>query len=199
MNTLAIFDLDKTITKKDTLLDFLRFQNGNSKLIWELFKCTPTLVLYKFKLLSNNDAKERLFRHFFGNIPEVQLVQSGNKYSESNLPNILNPEAISRINFHLKQNHKLIIISASPRYWIEQWANSAGFSHIICTELEISNGILTGNFKGQNCYGIEKVKRLKKDFDLDKFDYIYVYGDSKGDREILELADESYLNFKRIK
>ena len=199
MNKLVIFDFDKTITKRDTLLDFLRFQKGTSKLIWELFKCIPTLALYKFKLLSNNNAKERIFKHFFCNITETELIQSGNKYSGLKLPCILNPEALSRIKFHLEQNHLLIIISASPKYWIDQWARSAGFTRTICTELESYNGILTGNFKGQNCYGIEKVKRLKKDFDLDKFDYIYAYGDSKGDREILELANESYLNFKRIK
>lgn len=72
----------------------------------------PTILLYKLKLIMNNDAKEQLFKYFVSNITEEELIQSSNKYSRLRLPQILNPEALSRIKFLLKQNDTMIIISA---------------------------------------------------------------------------------------
>ncbi|MCZ6166669.1 hypothetical protein O6B35_01880 [Campylobacter ureolyticus] len=48
---------------------------------------------------------------------------------------------------------------------------------------------------GKNCYAKEKVRRIKETFDLSKFDKIIAYGDSRGDKEMIEFADEGYYKF----
>ena len=63
---------------------------------------------------------------------------------------------------------------------------------LIATKLEFKAGKLTGKFATNNCYGAEKSHRIKELFDLELYDYIYAYGDSRGDKEMLALADESF-------
>ena len=46
-----------------------------------------------------------------------------------------------------------------------------------------------------NCYGIEKVNRIKEEYDLDEFKNIYVYGNSKGDREMLNLGTHKFYKY----
>ncbi len=66
--------------------------------------------------------------------------------------------------------------------------------HCIATKLEVKNYKITGNYSGNNCSGQEKVRRIKENFNLSDFDLIIAYGDSRGDREMLELADNK--NYK---
>jgi len=61
---------------------------------------------------------------------------------------------------------------------------------IISTRLETKDGLLTGNFATPNCYGPEKVRRIREVVDLSAYQTVYAYGDSRGDREMLEIAHE---------
>ena len=196
---LAIFDFDKTITKKDSLIDFLIYINGTKRFIYGIFKCSKNLLLYKLKLISNKQAKESVLTQFFKGLSINDIIAAGDIYAERRLPSILNSKALERINYHMMNKHKLVIVSASAKYWFQKWAYINGFTNIISTELENQNNTLTGKINGNNCYGPEKVTKLKEFINLKEFDYIYAYGDSHGDKELLELANESYLIFKLIK
>lgn len=198
-NRLAIFDFDKTITDRDTLTDFIRFQAGKRKYYQGLAANLFTLVLYVLKLMPNHTAKEKVLVHFFSGMTEKDMIKAGDRYAAERLPDVIAPQALEKIKYHRSQGHKLVIVSASPVYWYRSWAEANGFSGIISTELEISEGKLTGRLSGGNCYGPEKVQKLKNRIDTGKFDYIYAYGDSSGDRELLAMADEAYLKYKRLR
>jgi phosphoserine phosphatase len=58
--------------------------------------------------------------------------------------------------------------------------------------MEIEDGRITGRLSGRNCYGPEKVERLEEVLGkLDNY-LVYAYGDSKGDRELLAVADHGF-------
>jgi phosphatidylglycerophosphatase C len=94
---------------------------------------------------------------------------------------------MERINWHKTQGHKVAVVSASIDYWLNDWCKLNGLD-LISTTLELKNGKLTGRLSGKNCYGIEKVNRIKNRYNLAEFDQIYAYGNSAGDREMLLLA-----------
>ena len=71
--------------------------------------------------------------------------------------------------------------------WLKPWCDKNELE-LIATKLKIKNGFVTGRFQTKNCYGIEKAVRVREIYDLDDYDHIYAYGDSRGDRELLELA-----------
>ena len=117
-----------------------------------------------------------------------------NEYSLTKIDKIVRAKAQSKIKWHKERNHKIIIISASIEDWILGWCKKKEIE-LIATKLEENNGFLTGKFLTKNCYGIEKVKRLKLKYNIEDYRYIYVYGDSNGDNELLEIATYKHYRY----
>lgn len=189
--TIAAFDFDGTITKCDTLPIFIRFISSTRHLFLGSLKMAPTLCLFMLKIISNNKAKETLFKIFFSGISIDQF----NTVSETFTPlleKVVNPLAMERIKWHQERHHQVVIISASAENWIQPWALKNGIDVVLATQLEVTDQIITGKFSTENCYGSEKVCRLLKQYPNKEEYILYAYGDSKGDKELLELADYSY-------
>jgi HAD superfamily hydrolase (TIGR01490 family) len=107
---------------------------------------------------------------------------------------VVKKTAMQRINWHKQEGHKVVIVSASFDDVLKNWCDMNALD-LIATKIEVRDGKLTGKFYSKNCYGPEKVKRVKEKYNLTGFEYIYAYGDSRGDREMLALADEGYYDF----
>ena len=185
---IAAFDFDGTITTKDTLLDFIGFYVGKIRLIVGLIILSPMLICYKAGLIKNSTAKQKLFSFFFKNVSVNRFNKIGEKYIERiNL--ITRKETIDKIRWHQNQGHQVIIISASVKNWIQPWANQMNINVVLSTEIFVTDNIIDGTFSTKNCYGQEKVNRLLAQYP-DRNSYIlYAYGDSRGDKELLESAD----------
>ena len=188
---LALYDFDGTITTKDTLADFIQCAVGKKLYYMGLFIMSPMLAAYTLKIIPNNIAKERFMTHFFKGWDEIHFKQIAEQYSLKQINKITRPKAMDKIRWHQEQGHKVVVVSASPENWIKGWCEKNKVD-LIATRLEIENGKLTGKFASKNCYGMEKVKRIKEVYDVSQFDYIYAYGDSRGDKEMLSIANESY-------
>ncbi len=191
-HVIAAFDFDNTITTKDTLFDFLRFSFGFNKLMIGLLSVSPFLLLNKFKILSNASTKEKLLTHFLKGMDIARYKEICNEYA-AEIDRKLNVKAIDKMNWHKAQGHEIIIISASVEDWIIPWAGQRDIQKVLATQMEFSNGLLTGRFKSKNCNGIEKVNRLLENFPDRNQYYLYAYGDSAGDNELLLLADYKFL------
>ncbi len=191
MEKLALFDFDGTISYEDTLFKFIRYAVGDLKMILGLIVLSPMLVLYKLKFIPNYKAKELMLAYFFKGMEKEKFENKANEYSLNCLDSIIRTKAIERITWHKKQNHKVVVISASIEAWLKPWCQKNDLE-LLATKLEFKNGIVSGKLFTKNCYGLEKVNRLKEKYDLSMFDYIYAYGDSKGDEQLLSLADEKF-------
>lgn len=190
---LTLFDFDGTITTDDSLLKFIRFVVGDTKFIIGLIALSPTLTLYKLKLIPNYKAKQKMLSYFFKGCSEEYFRKVANEYSLNHIDKILRPKAMEKIQWHKEQGHKAVVVSASIDCWLRPWCERNDLE-LIATQLEIKDSVVTGNLLTKNCYGVEKVNRIKKLYNLDDFEYIYAYGDSSGDKEMLDLAHEK--NYK---
>ena len=187
-SVIAVFDFDGTITNKDTLFDFIHFYFGMPRLILGIILLSPLLVLFKLGFVANNKAKQILFSYFFKGKKIEDFDNVCQNYSDR-VGEILKPAAVEKIKEHQKEGHLVIIDSASISNWIIPWAKQIGIVEVIGTRIEVKNGLITGKFFGENCYGHEKVKRLLELYpDRDTYQ-LYAYGDSNGDKQLLEIAD----------
>ncbi|MBX6379669.1 MAG: HAD-IB family hydrolase [Thermoflavifilum aggregans] len=184
---LAIFDFDHTLTTGDTLLAFIQFVKGRNKFIFGLLRLSPVLILYKLHLINNQKAKEKVLTHFFGGMNAREFAKYGMAFQENILPGMLRKEAMEALSFHQKRNNRVIVITASAGEWVAHWCDQQGI-FCIATQLEIREGKITGKIKGKNCYGKEKLRRLLETIDIKQFEEIHVYGDSRGDKELLSIA-----------
>ena len=194
MQSIAVFDFDGTITRKDTLLEFIKFSEGSRQFYFGFFLFSPLLVAMKLKLYPNWKAKQKLFSYFYKGVSIRQFNEWGDRFSFE-IDKIARPKAIEKIISHKEKGNKIIIISASIENWIKPWAEKSGVEIVLATKIETDkNGLLTGKFLTRNCYGQEKVNRLLEVFP-DRNEYkLIAYGDSRGDKELINFADEGFYN-----
>lgn len=132
-----------------------------------------------------------MLSYFFKGMRAKEFLDVANEYSLNHIQKILRPKAMEKIQWHQGRGDKVVIVSASIEYWLRPWCENNNLE-LIATKLEIKNDIVTGNLLSKNCYGIEKVNRIHLDYILDDYETIYAYGDSRGDKEMLEIAHEKY-------
>ena len=188
MKKIYAFDFDGTITTKDTLIEFIRYAKGSMALGLGFMRYAHLLVLMKIGLYPNYKAKQKVFAHFFKDttLDDFNALCKAFAASSSHL---LRPNAIEAINHAIKEGSEVLIVSASIDNWVQPFFPQV---KVVGTQIEVIDGKLTGLFLSKNCYGQEKVNRILSLYP-NRHDYhLTAYGDSRGDKEMLAFADESY-------
>jgi len=185
MQTIAAFDFDGTVTWRDTLLPFLRFTSKPLLFAWKLLLSLPLLLLLPLR----QSAKETLLKLFFKNQTLTSVHEQGKAYAQGPLQLQIRPSALQRLRWHQNQGHRCILISASIDAYLKPFGEALGFDEVICSRLAHDDqGCVTGTLIGANCWGPEKVRRLKEVVGPKNYT-LFAYGDSRGDKELLALAD----------
>lgn len=192
MQTIYLFDFDGTVTKGDTLLAIARQHKGSVHLwLWMLLH-GPLLVLMKLGVCSNAAVKERFFRHFFGGMSILAFNRLCEQFAEKHV-NMVRRSALKRISEANEQRARVLIVSASIDNWVMAMMQQFDVNiEVVGTQIEVVDGLLTGRFTTPNCYGEEKVNRIRA-LILDREQVkLIAFGDSRGDREMLDFADEAH-------
>ena len=188
---IAFFDFDGTITKADSTARFIRYLVGDSKFFIGIFFLSPFIFLYILNLISNNSIKEILITYFFKGKNINEFKKHAEYFSLNMLEPLIRKKALKEIQWHKENGHDVVIVSASIDLWLRPWCIKNDVA-LISSMLEVHNNIITGKTRSKNCYGSEKVKRIQELYNLSEYSYIYSYGNSRGDYEMLKIANESH-------
>lgn len=187
---IAFFDFDGTITTNDTLLEFIRFYRGGFRFALGFLLLSPVMVLMKLGLIPNWRAKEWVMRYFFGG-ESLQLFNNKcTEFASSWIPKYVRPQAMEAIRRFQSDGIAVVVVSASPENWVKPWCEHIGVD-CLATVLTVSEDKITGTIHGRNCYGDEKVKRIRERYDLSAITTIYAFGDTSGDKPMLALANKA--------
>lgn len=188
---LVLFDFDGTITRDDSLLEFIAYVVGFKKFFSGILALSPILLGYKLKICSNNFTRRKLMTHFFAGMSADKFARICKKYSTTHIEDIVKFQAMAKIKEYQVNGDKVVIVTASLEDWLAPWCKENGLE-LLGTRIEKKGGIVTGEIEGENCYGAQKVERVKQAYDVSEFERVIAYGDSRGDREMLEFADEAH-------
>ena len=195
----AAFDFDGTLTQRDTLLPYLYQGLGWARFGWVMVRCSPWLLGFALRVLPNHVAKCRLLHLAFAgrSVLEVDGWTTG---WMATLPSQLRPDALAQLTAHLRAGHRCVMVSASPDVYLQSVAQRLGFDALICTEMAMHHGMLTGRLRTLNCYGEQKVVRLTQWLAaqglLRDCITLHAYGDTSGDKPMLRLADHAWYRGK---
>ena len=188
---IAAFDFDGTIIKRDSLFVFIWYAVSIKRIVLSTLKVMPYLVLYKLKVIPNFKAKEKLFTALFKGVSIADFNTLCKDFATV-IQRIVKPEALDKIEWHRQNGHEIVIISASVENWIIPWATLNGIDTVLATQIQVIEGLITGKFLSKNCHGAEKVNRLLQHLP-DRENYVlYAYGDSSGDKDLLQFADHKF-------
>lgn len=193
---MVLFDFDGTLTNKDSFINFLIFSEGWPRCMAGLICLAPTIVAYALKIITNEKAKQTVFRWFFKGRKYDVLQEKAASYAKEGIPSILRKSEEQKLMWHKKEGHDIVLVSASFEVYLGEWCKSIDID-CIGTKIEVKDGYVSGAFLTRNCYGPEKVKRIREKYNPQEYNLIYAYGDTRGDREMLELAHEKY--YKGVK
>lgn len=174
-----VYDFDKTIYNGDSTAHFyfycLRHQPRIA--LWLPYQGLMFL-LYGLKIYSKTQFKERFYK-FFRSVTNIDGV----------VESFWN-EKIENIKKWYLENQQPddVIISASPEFLLKPACKKIGIKSLIASRVDM----YTGKYTGLNCWGSEKVSRLREEMGNVKYDYFY--SDSYSDTPLAELAEkESFI------
>ncbi len=186
--SLALFDFDGTITRRDTMLAYLVHVRGWLGALPGVLLASPWVVGHLLGLVPNTVAKERLLTAVIGGLPRRDLEAAALTFADR-IDGWVRPGALERLRWHAEHGHEVWLVSASLDLWVFPWAERHGL-RALATPAKWEGDRFTGALGGPNCHGQEKVNRVLAVVDPATFERRYGYGDSSGDAEMLALCDE---------
>jgi phosphatidylglycerophosphatase C len=185
---LVAFDFDGTITTTDSFTAFLRWRAGPARYALGLARLLPGVLAY----LVHRDRgriKAQAVGEFLRGVPRAQLEDEARIFAELFAPKLFRPDALATWRRWRAEGARLVIVSASPDVLVAPFAEKLGADRLIATQMAYdAQGRVAGAFAGPNCRGPEKIARLKQAFGADVA-LKAAYGDTSGDREMLEMAE----------
>lgn len=194
---LALFDFDHTVTTGDSYARFLRRVATPAQLARARWSVGPWLLAYRAGLIPAQAMRARVTSLVFRGRDREEIAAHGEPFARQCLPPMLRPEMMARIDWHHRQGHQLVLVSASLDSYLQPWCRQHGLE-LICNRLAADDrDRLTGHYEDGDC-GPRKAARITARYDLSGYDRIHAYGDSREDRAMLALAQARWYRGRRL-
>lgn len=188
---LALFDFDGTLTHSESFPDFVKATVRPGRLALGKLLLAPLVIGYRLGWVSGVRVRESIVAFGYRGVPEAALREAGLAFATRALPAVLRPEAMARLRWHQAQGDVVVVVSGAFDLYLAPWCASHGVD-LMCSTLEARDGLLTGRYRGPQCVGPEKVRRVRAKYRLEDYPVVYAYGDTREDLDLLELAHRRY-------
>jgi len=197
MTDLAIYDMDRTITRFATYTPFL-IHCAMHRAPWRLLAIPlviGSMLLYLAKLIDRGRLKEINHRLLLGSEthPEVlgPLVDS---FAQATLRNNIRPGARDAIARDHAAGRRVVMATASYRFYARGIAEALGFDDTIGTNSVLGlDARVHAKIDGQNCYGPAKLRMIEAWLAAEGIErgHVRFYSDHASDAPVFEWADEA--------
>jgi len=190
MMHIAAFDCDGTLIRGDATRRFLLLLRGPLGLAFDLCTLAPQLLAWRLGRCSTAQLKEAVLNRTLQAAPHWRR-EAALRQLPAMLIAQLRPQAVARLRWHQQHGHRCLIVSASPEPLIAPLARHLGVELIAtgCTDLLKVGPANPLRLTTPNCKGPEKVLRLERHQGvLPPDEQLEAYGDSRGDRELLQAS-----------
>lgn len=196
--TLHLFDLDRTITRLPTYTPFLihavlRLAPWRLLLIPALI---PYFIGYGLKQIDRKALKQAMHRLMLGRrVNAARLDGVATSFAQKTVEDNSYAEAKRIIDAAKGAGERVVIATASHRFYVEPIAAALGINYVIATGSVWDADQLTPEISGENCYGAAKLRMVENWFaytDLDRGSFhIRFYSDHVSDLPTFDWADEA--------
>jgi HAD superfamily phosphoserine phosphatase-like hydrolase len=197
--TLAIYDMDRTITRRATYTPFL-FHACLALAPWRLL-LLPAVILtalaFALRLIGRSRLKELMYTLMIGRaLPPQRLEPVIQSFADHQAETNILPGARSSIDADRAAGRRLVMATASYRLYAAAIAQRLGFNDVIATETGLdADGRIVARIEGDNCYGDSKLAMIKAWLEREGLErdavHIRFYSDHVSDAVVHRWSDEA--------
>ena len=155
---LALFDVDFTLTKKETLIAFFTYLvKKKPSLLLHLPKAVASGLFYKLGIHKEKETKE-MFLAFLENLSMETVDQLSNDFIEEELIHFLYADGIEKVKELKSKGYLIVLTSASPEFYISKLKEVFDADYVMGTRFIEKDGKFVSNMG-------EKITREKKKFE----------------------------------
>ena len=194
VNSVALFDLDGTLTFHDTLMPFLiGYAVRHPARLAGLWRLAPALADYA-RARDRGLLKSRIIRLAMGGARRSELEAYAAAYVRRLIPRgVFRADALAAVEAHRAAGDHLVLLSASPDLYVPLIGEHLRFERTLCTEVVWDGDRLCGALKTPNRRGEEKVRCLEWLRTQYPDAPIIAYGNSDSDLPHMRRADRAVL------
>lgn len=191
---MAVFDLDGTITRHDTLLPYvLGFLLRHPVRLPRLLGVLPACVRFLLGRADHGALKSAFIRMTLGGRRRAELEAWSTSFVDRLLARGVFADALKRLEQHRAREDFLVLLSASTDLYVPQIGRALGFAQSLCTGLEWDGDLLVGRLSTPNRRGEEKVRCVERLRAQHPRRLLAAYGNSGSDLPHLRMVDRPLL------
>ncbi|RZF55817.1 HAD-IB family hydrolase [Acinetobacter halotolerans] len=188
---LALFDFDGTLYPKDSFTGFIFFTLPKHHIATRGIKILPWVLAYYLGFYPAHAMRPRLFQSMFKGIAADIPQRLAPTYAQKIIKE-LDQDLLQQLYLHQQRGDHVVLVSASVDLYLAPICEFLNIE-LICTQTEIKNGILSGNYNSKDCSCEQKKLRVMQEYNLDNYHQIYAYGNSHEDLEMFSLTDQHFM------
>ena len=195
---LAIYDMDRTITRRATYTPFL-IHAACRLAPWRLLLLPLvglTMLGYALRLIDRGTLKEWNYDLLIGRgVTSQRLDPVIESFAERQLASNIMPGARRSIAADRAAGRRLVMATASYRLYAAAIARRLGFDDVVATETGIdAEGRIVARIEGANCYGAAKLDMIEAWMEQNGLarDAVHIrfYSDHVSDHHVHRWSDE---------
>ena len=185
----ALFDMDRTLIRKDTATLYTRYQRDVGEAgLSDVLQVGWWLLQYTFGVIDAPRVAQKVLAGYRGRDEKSMIASCDVWFADYVLPHVCDAgrEAVRR---HQDAGDVVAIVTSATPYAAEPLARELGIEHVVCTRLEVdAEGLFTGRLVQPMCYGPGKIERTQRIAESEGFELgaATFYSDSITDLPLLE-------------
>jgi len=196
---LAIYDMDRTVTRGPTYGPFLWY--AMTRLApWRALLAPVSLLttlLYGLRVIDRGRLKEWNYRLLIGKPTAEELDPVVQRFADRQVESNILPGARTRLAEDKAAGRRLVMATASYGLYAAAIAKRLGFDDVIATEtLPDSRGRIVARISGANCYGLGKLDMIEAWLQREGLEreaiHIRFYSDHVSDAPVHAWSDEAF-------
>lgn len=194
MPCLVFFDLDGTISRRDTLLPYVTgYVLRRPWRAWRLLAVLPQLAAFVAGRGDRGSLKGALIHAGMGGASPEEIAL----WTEAFLPRLLagglHPDAVAAIEAHRRAGDHLVLMSASVDLYVPEIARRLGFSEAVCSGVRWDADRLDGRLATPNRRDEEKARCFREIAARHPGTATVAYGNTASDLPHMLLADRAVM------
>ncbi len=163
MHRIAIYDLDRTITRVPTWTPFL-LHAARTRAPWRLLTApivVAAMLTYRAGAIPRRTLKRFMHALLVGPLPRAEVDQVAQAFADSFAKHIY-ADARAQIVADRADGYRIVVATAAHRYYAERIAAALGIDDVVATDAAVdARGRVTSRIHGANCYGADKLAMIQ--------------------------------------